>query len=235
MKLGGNSTASSSVLKLLRIIHKIGENRIIAITHAKIPTLTLLRLAAFAIGGDSIHWVNQILGKSNQESEEIDRILSNVPPGSEGLFYLHYLSGERLNGTYHSRAQFFGLSLIHTREFIYRAVAESLAMAGERNLQKLQQAGAELKELIVSGGGAMVQCLELEKKLMEQHNLRYCRVCPAPGIKFSQVLPGLATLGASVLEEFIRKSEPTTIAIGTGRTIRACVRELKSQDMPHTG
>ena len=77
----------------------------------------------------------------------------------------------------------------------------------------------------------MVQCLELEKKLMEQHNLRFCRVCPAPGIEFSQVLPGLATLGASVLEEFIRKSEPTTIAIGTGRTIRACVRELKSQDM----
>jgi sugar (pentulose or hexulose) kinase len=105
-------------------------------------------------GGDSIHWVNQILGKSDQESEEIDRILSNVPPGSEGLFYLPYLSGERLSGTYHSRAQFFGLSLIHTREFIYRAVAEGLAMAGERNLQKLQQAGAELKELIVSGGGA---------------------------------------------------------------------------------
>ena len=52
MKLGENSTASSSVLKLLRIIHKIGGNRIIAITHAKIPTLTLLRLAAFAIGGD---------------------------------------------------------------------------------------------------------------------------------------------------------------------------------------
>ncbi|HIL53421.1 MAG TPA: pentose kinase, partial [Verrucomicrobia bacterium] len=105
-------------------------------------------------GGGSIHWVNQILGKSDQESEEIDRILSNVPPGSEGLFYLPYLSGERLSGTYHSRAQFFGLSLIHTREFIYRAVAEGLAMAGERNLQKLQQAGAELKELIVSGGGA---------------------------------------------------------------------------------
>ena len=105
-------------------------------------------------GGDSIRWVNQIFGESDQVSEEFDSILSNVPPGSEGLFFLPCLSGERLNGTYHSRAQFFGLSIVHTREFIYRAVAEGLAMAGKRNLQKIQKAGGEFNEIIVSGGGA---------------------------------------------------------------------------------
>ncbi len=78
----------------------------------------------------------------------------------------------------------------------------------------------------------LVECLDLEKKLMEQYKLHYCRVCPAPGAEYSQVMPGLATLGASVIEEFLRRSKPTTIALGTGRTIKACVSEMKSQNMP---
>ena len=93
MKLGENSTASSSVLKLVRIIHKIGENRIIAITHAKIPTLTLLRLAAFAIGGDSIHWVNQILGNLIRNMKKLTGFSPMSLQEVKGFFIFPTLAG----------------------------------------------------------------------------------------------------------------------------------------------
>ena len=121
--------------------------------------------------------------------------------------------------------------LYYTYGLTQEEISKQLNLSRPMVQRLLAKANSE-KLIKINIDHPMVQCLELEKKLMEQHNLRFCRVCPAPGIEFSQVLPGLATLGASVLEEFIRKSEPTTIAIGTGRTIRACVRELKSQDMP---
>ena len=121
--------------------------------------------------------------------------------------------------------------LYYTYGLTQEEISKHLNISRPMVQRLLAQASSE-KLIKISIDHPMVECLELEKKLMEYYKLSYCRVCPAPGGEFRQVLPGLATLGASVMEEFIRRSEPTTIAIGTGRTIRACVRELKSQDMP---
>ncbi len=74
----------------------------------------------------------------------------------------------------------------------------------------------------------LVDCLELEKRLMERYPLRLCRVCPAPGEASEQVMPGLTLLGAATMEEFLRTPNPLTVALGTGRTLKACVHAISS-------
>ncbi len=79
----------------------------------------------------------------------------------------------------------------------------------------------------------LVDCLELEKRLMERYALRLCRVCPAPDPSPDQVMPGLAVLGAAAMEEFLRSTTPLTMALGTGRTLKACVQAIGTLDGAH--
>lgn len=79
-----------------------------------------------------------------------------IPPGSEGLLFLPYLSGER---TPHpdplARAAWVGLTLRHTRAHMTRAVLEGVAFGIKDSFTLLQNAGlGPINQVRISGGGA---------------------------------------------------------------------------------
>ena len=105
-------------------------------------------------GGDSVRWIKSLLENENLNFEDLDQLLTQVPVGSCGLYFIPCLIGERNLNSFHTRAQFFGMSSNHTKEYFYRAVTEGLAMMVTRNLKSLQQSGEKVEKLIVSGAGA---------------------------------------------------------------------------------
>ena len=79
---------------------------------------------------------------------------SGVPPGSGGLIFLPYLSGERAPiWNPHAKGIFFGLQLHHTRAHLARAVLEGVAYALASILQVMREHGATSGSVRVVGGG----------------------------------------------------------------------------------
>ncbi len=78
-----------------------------------------------------------------------------IAPGSQGLFFLPYLSGER---TPHAdpvaRACFIGLTLAHSRGHMVRAVLEGVTYALRDSLAIVNQLGVPVRQIRASGGGA---------------------------------------------------------------------------------
>jgi len=81
-------------------------------------------------------------------------VAADVPPASNGLLFLPYLSGER---TPHpdplARGAFVGLTLRHGLGHMARAVMEGVAF-GLRDSAELVRSSVALDEVRVSGGGA---------------------------------------------------------------------------------
>ena len=82
--------------------------------------------------------------------------VSEVPPGSEGLLFLPYLTGER---TPHpdplARGAFVGLTVRHTQAHMARAVLEGVAFGLRDSFELLKEVGlAEIDQVRITGGGA---------------------------------------------------------------------------------
>ena len=78
-----------------------------------------------------------------------------MPIGADDLLYLPYLMGERspiLDAR--SRGVFFGLSAIHTKEHMARAVMEGVAYSLYDCLEVLRENGIACSDMALCGGGA---------------------------------------------------------------------------------
>ena len=77
------------------------------------------------------------------------------PPGSRGLMFVPYLSGERCPyPDPHARGGFIGLGLEHTRADITRAVVEGVSFNLRDSAELIRAMHADIQEIRVSGGGA---------------------------------------------------------------------------------
>lgn len=114
--------------------------------------------------GGSFQWVRNHLGAAEIEQAKargIDpyQLLTDqaapVPPGSEGLVFLPYLTGER---TPHfdpqARGGWVGLTVRHGRGHLIRAVLEGATFAMRDSLELIRAMGTDLAEIRLSGGGA---------------------------------------------------------------------------------
>ena len=80
---------------------------------------------------------------------------AQVPPGSQGLFWLPYLMGERtphLDAS--ARGGWIGLTAKHTRADMIRALLEGVCYSQKDCLDIIEQMGVGLESVRVSGGGA---------------------------------------------------------------------------------
>ncbi len=84
----------------------------------------------------------------------MDKICATVPAGANGLVYLPYLMGER---TPHldpdARGVFFGLSSIHTKKDMLRAVMEGVIYSLADCFKILRGLGCNPEKVFASGGG----------------------------------------------------------------------------------
>ena len=82
------------------------------------------------------------------------KLTSKSPPGSNGLVVLPYFEGER-TPIYDPDAKgvFFGLTLKHTREDLYRAILESVGFGIRHNIESMIAEGLAPKRILAVGGG----------------------------------------------------------------------------------
>ncbi len=104
--------------------------------------------------GMSLNWLkNKILKIDN--FEQISEMAAEIEPGSEGLVYLPYLSGERtphMNPS--AKGMFAGISLCHDRRHFIRAVMEGVTFSLRDSLTIFQELNIRGDTIIASGGGS---------------------------------------------------------------------------------
>lgn len=80
---------------------------------------------------------------------------ANVPPGSEGLVFLPYLTGERTPyPDANARGVFFGITLRSDRSHFVRSVLEGVAYGLRDSFGILGEMGVPITQVRASGGGA---------------------------------------------------------------------------------
>jgi len=124
-----------------------------------------LTLGAMNGVGSSLRWVRDTFGAAESVVakgaglDAYDLLTAQAglaPPGSKGLLFLPYLSGERTPiWDPYARGVFFGVTLGHTRSDFLRAVLEGPAMAIRQVVQILEAyQGLSVQELKVGGAAA---------------------------------------------------------------------------------
>ena len=114
--------------------------------------------------GGSLQWfrnqlcqdeIAQAKRKKIDPYELITRQAADAPVGSEGLFFLPYLTGERTPyADPNARGSWVGLSLRHGKGHLARAVMEGATYAMRDSLEIARGMDIPVKEVRLSGGGA---------------------------------------------------------------------------------
>ncbi len=102
-------------------------------------------------GASAIEWVRRLL-YPGETHESIEKIIKEVPIGSNGIIYHPYLQGERApfrnpNAT----GSFFGLKSTHNKENLMRAAFEGLVMSLCDCFESLPKTS---EKIFISGGAA---------------------------------------------------------------------------------
>jgi xylulokinase len=114
--------------------------------------------------GGSFRWVRDELGDLEVEASRatdtdpyflLSEQAALATPGSEGLFFLPYLTGER---TPHfdpdAKGGWIGLTVRHGREHLIRSVLEGATYAMRDSLELIREMGVDIAQVRLSGGGA---------------------------------------------------------------------------------
>ncbi|MDP7975393.1 MAG: xylulokinase [TACK group archaeon] len=121
-------------------------------------------MGAILSAGGSLRWLRDALGAEEKVVAELSGSdaydllameASLAQPGSDGLIFLPYLSGERSpHGDPSARGVFFGLSLSHGKRQMARAVMEGVAYAFMDSAQAIGELGIQITAYRMVGGGA---------------------------------------------------------------------------------
>jgi len=114
--------------------------------------------------GGSLQWFRNELCKADTaaakraKTEVYDVLTAEaaaVRTGSEGLFFLPYLSGERTpHADPDARGCFVGLTLAHTRGHLLRAIMEGVTYSMRDSLAIIEGLGVPVRQIRASGGGS---------------------------------------------------------------------------------
>lgn len=130
------------------------QGRLHAFCHAAPGLWHFMGVMLSAAG--SLQWYRDTLAPNVDFSVLVAEAV-DIPPGSDGLLFLPYLTGER---TPHpdplARGAFIGLTTRHSAAHLTRAVLEGVAFGLRDSFALIQAsaAGREIKQVRVSGGGA---------------------------------------------------------------------------------
>ena len=106
--------------------------------------------------GNALRWLRDILAQGEELSYDLlTREADAVKPGSDGLLFLPYLTGERTpHNDSNARGVFFGLHLGHRKGHLVRAVMEGVTFALRDSLELMRPMVDEIPQVRAIGGGA---------------------------------------------------------------------------------
>ncbi len=132
----------------------IADRKLIVGNHV-VPGKWLLQGGTVA-GGASMEWFSREFGRCFGEDEifkKIDKTVSDVPCGSDGLIFLPYLNGERSPiWDTNAKGVYYGITFSTTKAHFARSVMEGVAYSLRHNLETAYNAGAECDTLYAVGG-----------------------------------------------------------------------------------
>ncbi|QFQ89615.1 sugar-binding transcriptional regulator (plasmid) [Paracoccus kondratievae] len=70
-------------------------------------------------------------------------------------------------------------------------------------------------------------CMDIAAGLQHKWGLEFCQITPSDAPE-----AGVALMVADTIEQWLRRAEPLTMAIGTGRTLRSAIAQLPHIDCP---
>ncbi|GAB4438762.1 MAG: xylulokinase [Anaerolineae bacterium] len=169
------------------------EGRLHAFCHAAPGKWHLMGVMLSAAG--SLRWYRDTVAPG-VDFDTLVSAAADVPPGSEGLLFLPYLTGER---TPHpdplARGAFVGLTVRHTQAHLTRAVLEGVSFGLRDGFELMKSAGlADVTQVRVSGGGAKSQLWR--QILADVFNAEIVTMNTAEGAAYGAAL--LAGVGAGV-------------------------------------
>lgn len=128
------------------------DGRIHAFCHAAPDRWNVMGVVLSAAG--SLQWYRDTLAH-DRPFDELVEPAGDVEPGSNGLLYLPYLTGER---TPHpdpmARGAFVGLTVRHDQSHLTRAVLEGVAFALKDSFELIRGMGRPVEDVHISGGGS---------------------------------------------------------------------------------
>lgn len=129
------------------------EGRLHAFCHAVPGKWHLMGVMLSAAG--SLRWHRDTFAPGTDFDKLLEPV-ADIPPGSDGLFFLPYLTGER---TPHpdplARGAFIGLTVRHSFPYLTRAVLEGVSFGLRDSFELMKSAGLEnISQVRVTGGGA---------------------------------------------------------------------------------
>ena len=137
------------------------EGKLHAFCHAVPGKWHVMGVMLSAAG--SFQWYKNTLGDLEAKLEKdgqgdayeiLTRNAESVDAGSEGLFFLPYLSGERTPyADPYAKGCFIGLTLRHQKEHLSRSVLEGVSYGLNDSLELMKKLGINPDEVQLSGGG----------------------------------------------------------------------------------
>ena len=129
------------------------EGRLHAFCHAVPGKWHLMGVMLSAAG--SLRWYRDTLAP-DADFDTLVEPVADIQPGSDGILFLPYLTGER---TPHpdplARGAFVGLTVRHTQPHLTRAVLEGVSFGLRDSAELMKEAGlADISQVRVTGGGA---------------------------------------------------------------------------------
>ena len=166
--------------------------------------------------GGSLQWYrNQLAAQEVADAKRlktdpynlITEQAAEAPAGSEGLFFLPYLTGERTpHADPYARGAWIGLSLRHNRSHLIRAVMEGASYAMRDCLEIINGMNVPIREIRLSGGGARSEFWRQMQS--DVYGRRVCTINAEEGPAY-----GVALLAAAGTGRFKGITEAASAAI----------------------
>ena len=129
----------------------LADDRLMTYRHPVKPYYNVSGI--ISTSGKAIGWVKELLGLESLPFDALYGMMEEASPGSAGLIFLPYLSGERAPiWDPHARGVFSGLSLSTGRAEVLRSVAEGVCLAMYDVMEVMEELGGKVSALRITGG-----------------------------------------------------------------------------------
>ncbi len=159
--------------------------------------------------GGSFQWLRDTLsGRGEISFDQLTGLAEEVSPGSDGLIFLPYLSGERM--PYDdplARGGWIGLTQRHSLSHLVRAVMEGITFGLYDLLQIIRGLGMDIKSIYASGGATESRLWR--QMLADIFNARIITTNATQGAAFGAAM--LAGIGAGVFKDAAEAAEATIV------------------------
>ena len=188
---------------------RIMDSRLMSYGHPIKPLWNLSGI--ISTSGKAIAWARELLGMEALPHGAFYETAAEARPGSQGLIFLPYLAGERAPlWDPHARGVLQGLSLATGRAELARAVSEGICFAIRDVIAVMEECGAPVGEIRVTGGPAESPFLNQLKADITR------RPVLLPAQRDAELL-GLAVIGATALGNYASLAEASKTLVRIDR------------------